>query len=122
MNWLFRLTIPNDQGFLNTVHTVAAKAAEHAKYTPEDARRMAQTVAAAAGAAVQASAEGGHPVDVQFDWRDGRFEVSLRYVDERTLGTHLTISRDGMEDLDFSRDGRFTVCRMARKLPGPQEQ
>jgi len=114
MPWSFLLSIRADERLVETVQAVAAAAARRAAFVADAAETMGRTVAAAA-ALIVGAAGGEDLVDIAFSVVDGRFETRLSYAGD---ATRLPIEGDGM-DVAFSRDGRRSVCTMARTLPTP---
>jgi hypothetical protein len=117
MNWSFHLSLQANPRWLETVDEVAAAAARQAGEGPGDAARIGQTVAAAVRLVMAASAGTGEDLALQFDARDGRLDVRLRYVPDTLGAGDVAISRGSLDSVEFSREGRFTVCCLSRKLP-----
>jgi len=117
MNWSFHFSLQADSRWLETVDEVAAAAARQAGEDAGDAARVGQTVAAAARLVMAASAGAGEDVALQFDARDGRLDVRLRYIPDAPGAGDVAISRGSLDSVEFSREGRFTVCWLSRKLP-----
>ncbi len=124
---LFRLTIPREAQLVGAVRQVAERAAQCAGYAGADADRFAasvgqalETILARAAANTEHARE---PIEVRFE-REGAFlDVYLRYHatdgDRPALDGSLSAEalRQGMDSVEFGRDGAVTWCRLRRALP-----
>ncbi len=121
---LFRLTIPRDAALVPTVRQVAERVAQCAGYSAADAARIASTIIRAVDIAVTLpGSRGDDSVDIQFR-RDGLYlDVWLRYrsedcdrpVVDPTLSSEAL--RQGMDSVEFGREGDVAFCRLRRALP-----
>ena len=116
MNWFVSLSLANDERILPAVRGVAEAAARLATFEAAEVARIAQTVAAAAAAAMLASKGQGSTIDLWFESDARQFEVRLKYLDAGPA-PRAAIDGGGMETVEFSREGRYTVCCLVRTLP-----
>lgn len=114
MSWSFALSVRADERMLGTVRAVAVGAARRAQYASDEAEGIGRAVAEAAAQIVAAAGGPTDFVDLVFAVEGGRFETRLRYV---AATERLPIASDGMDSVEFGRDGDFAVCTLARRLP-----
>jgi len=116
MNWFVSLSLANDERILPAVRGVAAAAARQASFESAEVERIACAVAGAAQVAMLASRGHGPTIDLWFELRARQFEVRLKYLDAGPA-PRAAIDGGGMETVEFSREGRYTVCCLVRTLP-----
>ena len=124
---LFRLTIPRDVLLAPAVRQIAERVAQCAGYTAADAVRVASSVGLAvdtvlARQAPDASSE-NDPLEVRFEREGVYLDVWLRYrageQDRPVVDAALSSEalRQGMESVEFGREGEVAYCRLRRALP-----
>ncbi len=124
---LFRLTIPRDARLIGAVRQVAERAAQCAGYTAADADRIAASVGRALETVLAReaadAAQAQEAVEVRFEREGSHLDIYLRYrasgddrpaVDGALSGEAL---RQGMDSVEFGRDGPIAWCRFRRALP-----
>ncbi len=124
---LFRLTIPRDARLIDAVRHVAERAAQCAGYSAADADRIAASVGQALETVlareVPDAAHAQEPIEVRFEREGPYLDIFLRYaaagddrpvVDGALSGEAL---RQGMDSVEFGRDGAIAWCRLRRTLP-----
>jgi hypothetical protein len=116
MSWDLTLSFIVDERFLPAVRDVATLVARRAGFAADEAARVGRTVDGAAAAVMRVARGQGRTVDLRFDARTDRFEVSLRYVDTRVLPQPV-FDRGAMDCVAFSREGAFAMCCLTCKLP-----
>ncbi len=124
---LFRLTIPRDVQLVPAVRQVAERVAQCAGYTASDAARIALTVGQAVEVVLtSASSDGGgrEPIEIRFERESVHLDVWLRYratEPERAPAVDPAVSseamRQGMDSVEFGREGELAYCRLRRELP-----
>ncbi len=123
---LFRMTMPGDAQFVPALRQVAERVAQCAGYAATEAARVAASVGHAANTVIERlQAESGRPepLDVRFQREGVHLEVWLYYrtsdggrplLDPAVSGEAL---RQGMDSVEFGRDGDMNYCRLRRTLP-----
>lgn len=127
-NWFFRLRMPSDPRFVETVRDLVGRIADRSRYTPHEALEIGQAVEWATVYAVKVSASSNHDIDVRFETRNGALEISVRFaephpgtrgpmwLDEDEQQGREWLSRL-MDHVEFSHEEGSMVCRMSRRLP-----
>ncbi len=123
---LFRMTMPGDAQLVPALRQVAERVAQCAGYAATDAARVAASVGHAATTVIERlQGESAEPqlLDIRFQREGVHLDVWLFYptsdgdrtvLDPAVSGEAL---RQGMESVEFGRDGDTTYCRLRRMLP-----
>jgi hypothetical protein len=124
---LFRLTIPRDVQLVAAVRQVAERVAQCAGYTAADAAAVASSVAQAMGTVLgrqaPAASTGHDLLDIRFEREGVHLDVWLRYRagdgDRPVVDPALSSEalRQGMDSVEFGREGEMAWCRLRRVLP-----
>ena len=125
---LFKLTIPRDVHLVPAVRQVAERVAQCAGYTAADAARIALSVGQATDTVLARQVpedDSGRnaPLDIRFEQEGVHFDVWLRYRaeagDRPAVDPALSREalRQGMESVEFGREGEVAWCRLRRTLP-----
>lgn len=124
---LFRLTIPRDVQLVAAVRQVAERVAQCAGYTAADAVRIASCVAQAMDTVLACRAPdastGRDLLDIRFEREGVHLDVWLRYCPgdgDRPIADPALSSealRQGMDSVEFGREGELAWCRLRRVLP-----
>ncbi len=123
---LFRLTIPGNPNLVPALRQVAERVAQCAGYSAAEAARVAASVGHAVDTVLQRlNSEGavGEPLEMRFEREDVHLDIWLYYhapdggravLDPAVSGEAL---RQGMDSVEFGRDGDMNYCRLRRALP-----
>jgi hypothetical protein len=124
---LFKLTIPRDLTLVPAVRQVAERVAQCAGYTAADAARMASSVGQAVEAVLARRVPeppwDGGGLDIRFERQGVYLDVWVRYRadDSGRPAVDAALSsealRQGMESVEFGREGEVAYCRLRRTLP-----
>ena len=123
---LFRLTIPCDVRLVPAVRRVAERVAQCAGYSAGEAVRVASSVAHAADTLLrrlEAQGRVADPIDIRFRREGGHLDVWMYYTapDSDIAAPDPAISgealRQGMDSVEFGRQGEVGFCRLRRVLP-----
>ncbi len=123
---LFRLTIPGNPQMVPVLRQVAERVAQCAGYSAAEAARVAASVGHAVETVMQRlNIEGAErePLEMRFEREDLYLDVWLYYhapdggralPDPAVSGEAL---RQGMDSVEFGREGEMNYCRLRRVLP-----
>lgn len=124
---VFRLTIPRDVQLVAAVRQVAERVAQCAGYTAADAVRIASCVAQAMDTVLACRTPDAPAVrdllDIRFEREGVHLDVWLRYRSgdgDRPIADPALSSealRQGMDSVEFGREGELAWCRLRRVLP-----
>jgi anti-sigma regulatory factor (Ser/Thr protein kinase) len=112
------LAVPDDDGFMELVHDVTQRIAEHAGFDAATSRRVASAVAEVARGAVRHAGSVGPPLTVSF--RDSGLELRVEVVDSggpRDAAASAGASQV-MDSVRYRRLGQRNVCSLAKRKQG----